>query len=128
MTYCVGLALEEGIVMLSDTRTNAGVDNIATFSKLFHIEVPGERVIAIMTAGNLAVTQAVVNRVIEGVSQTPAGDPSATLYTVPSMTDAARLVGETIREVFRQDGQALMAQNFGFDAAFLLAGQINGRR
>jgi putative proteasome-type protease len=82
-----------------------------------------------MTAGNLAVTQATVNRVIEGgPPPAPGVDPPPTLYTVASMSDAARLVGEAVRDVFRQDGQALMAQNFGFDAAFLLAGQIKGRR
>jgi putative proteasome-type protease len=130
MTYCVGLALEEGIVMLSDTRTNAGVDNIATFSKLAVVEKPGERVIAVMSAGNLAVTQAVVARVLEGAGapKNPDGAPPMTLHDAPSMFDAARLMGEAVREVFHHDGPALAAQNFGFEASFLLAGQIKGRR
>ncbi|MES1156223.1 MAG: proteasome-type protease [Alphaproteobacteria bacterium] len=127
MTYCVGLALEQGVVLLSDTRTNAGVDNIATFSKLTVLEEPGERVMAIMTAGNLAVTQAVVARVIEGAGA-EGEEPPMTLATAPTMFDAARLVGEAVRDVFRHDGQALQAQNYGFEASFLLAGQIKGRR
>ena len=68
MSYCVGLRLKDGLVMLSDTRTNAGVDHIATFGKMCVVETPGERMIALMTAGNLAITQAVVNLVSEGVA------------------------------------------------------------
>lgn len=131
MTYCMGLALEEGIVLLADTRTNAGIDNIATFSKLTVVENPGERVIALMSAGNLAITQAVVSRLVEGAgapAQTGDGPPAMTLHDVPTMFDAARLVGEAIREVYQHDGPALAAQNFGFDVSFLLAGQIKGRR
>src|SRR5689334_13444474 len=123
MTYCVGLALEQGVVLLSDTRTNAGVDNIATFSKLQVVEQPGERVIAIMSAGNLAVTQAVVARVIEGAGAPDGDSLPMTLATAPTMFDAARLVGEAVREVFAHDGQALQAQNYTFEASFLLAGQ-----
>jgi putative proteasome-type protease len=132
MTYCVGLALDEGIVLLADTRTNAGLDNIATYSKLTVVEQPGERVIALMTAGNLAITQAVVARVTEGVGGAPANgdetEPERTLHNAPSMFEAARLVGDAVREVYVQDGEAMRAQNLGFDAAFLLAGQIKGRR
>src|ERR1700759_998254 len=119
MTYCVGMALEEGIVLLSDTRTNAGVDNIATFSKLAVVEKPGERVIALMSAGNLAITQAVRARVIEGAGAPDSLDGKApmTLSNVPSMFDAARLVGEAVREVFQHDGPSLAAQNFAFDAS-----------
>ncbi|HWA01010.1 MAG TPA: peptidase [Caulobacterales bacterium] len=128
MTYCVGLALEQGIVLLADTRTNAGVDNIATFSKLSVVEHPGERVIAIMSAGNLGVTQAVVSRVVEGAGAEDGDATPATLATVPSMFDAARLVGDAVRHVFQHDGESLKAQNYTFEASFLLAGQIRGRR
>ncbi|MEJ0060258.1 MAG: proteasome-type protease [Terricaulis sp.] len=130
MTYCVGMAVDQGIVLLADTRTNAGVDNIATFSKLNVIEEPGDRVIAMMSAGNLAITQAVAARVLEGAGApvSPDGAPPMTLATAPSMFDAARLVGEAVREVFKHDGEALQAQNFSFEASFLLAGQIKGRR
>ncbi|MGE0828822.1 MAG: peptidase [Hyphomonadaceae bacterium] len=129
MTYCVGLCLDEGAVLLSDTRTNAGVDNIAVFSKMHVLDVPGQRTMALMTAGNLAVTQAVLARVIEGAGiGIPAGDPPMTLYTAPTMYDAARLVGDAIREVYKSDGEALAAQNFAFEASIILVGQIAGRR
>jgi len=128
MTYCVGLALEQGVVLLADTRTNAGVDNIATFSKLTVIEEPGERVMAIMTAGNLAVTQAVMARITEGAGAPESDEPPMTLANAPTMFDAARLVGDAVRDVFKHDGEALQAQNYGFEASFLLAGQIKGRR
>lgn len=128
MTYCVGLCLDQGIVLLADTRTNAGVDNIATFSKLHVVETPDERVIAVMSAGNLAVTQAVIARAIEGAGAPDGEVAPMTLATAPSMFDAARLVGEAVRQVFRHDGEALQAQNYSFEANFLLAGQIKGRR
>src|SRR5258708_37946851 len=86
MTYCVGLRLDEGLVMLSDTRTNAGVDNISTFCKMHVFEVPGERVIVLLTAGNLALSQAVVTLLKEGVESDGAPE---TLPTVPSLLPAA---------------------------------------
>lgn len=129
MTYCVGLSLDQGIVMLSDTRTNAGLDNIATFSKLAVVEQPGERVIAVMSAGNLATTQAAVTRAIEGPGQLGDGEKAPlTLSSVTTMVDAARLIGESVRSVYAADGAALEAQNYAFDANFLLAGQIKGER
>ena len=73
MTYCVGMRLNHGLVFMSDTRTNAGLDNIATAKKMHTWEVPGDRVITLMTAGNLATTQAVVARLHRGSLQTPAG-------------------------------------------------------
>jgi len=125
MTYCVGLRLENGLVMLSDTRTNAGVDNIATFGKMHRIEKPGERMIALMTAGNLAVTQAIVTRLTEGF-ETARGEIES-LYTVESMSRAAQITGEAIRDVHRLDGEALRDQNVAFDVSILLGGQIKGR-
>jgi putative proteasome-type protease len=86
MTYCVGLYLREGIVLLSDTRTNAGVDNISVFSKMQVEEVPGERVLTMLSAGNLAITQAVWNRLQEGVRFDGARH---TLRTVRNMFHAA---------------------------------------
>jgi putative proteasome-type protease len=124
MTYCVGLLLDDGLVLLSDTRTNAGVDNISTFGKTFCEENPGERVMALMTAGNLAVTQAVWNRLQEGVWL---GGEQLTLSRVPSMFRAAQLVGAAVREVFDADGPSLRAQGFGFDVSIMLAGQIAGQ-
>jgi putative proteasome-type protease len=125
MTYCVGLDLQGGLVLLSDTRTNAGVDHVSTFSKMHLVEAPGERVIALLTAGNLAVSQAVVNLLNEGVELQ--GGPE-TLSTVPSMFRAAQLVGEAVRRVYVKDGEAMQAQNVTFDVSILLGGQIKGRQ
>ena len=129
MTYCVGLDLQGGLVLLSDTRTNAGVDHVSTFSKMHVVEVPGERLIAMLSAGNLAVTQAVVNLLNEGIerSQGPESPRLETLANVPSMFRAAQLVGEAIRRVYVKDGQAMQAQNVAFEVSILLGGQIKGR-
>lgn len=127
MTYCVGFWLKDGAVLLADTRTNAGVDNVAVFSKMHTVEILGDRVIALMTAGNLAVTQSVVARVTEGAGA-PEGDPPMTLATTPTMFDAARLIGDAIREVYAEDGEALEAQDVKFEASIILMGQIAGRR
>lgn len=124
MTYCVGLDLKEGLVLLSDTRTNAGVDNISTFSKMHVTEVPGERVIVLLAAGNLAIAQSVVNLLQEGIDRD--GVPE-TLLTVKSMFRAAQLVGEAVRRIYHIDGAAMQAQNVSFDISFLLGGQIKGR-
>ena len=127
MTYCLGLSLRDGLVLLADTRTNAGVDHVATFSKLHVVERPGERMIAVMTAGNLAITQSVISLLTEGLSAGE-GEPPETLETVASMFQAARLVGKAVREVYETDAAALSAQGVKFDAGFLVAGQIIGRR
>ena len=124
MTYCVGLCLKDGLVMLSDTRTNAGVDNISTFSKMHVFDIPGDRVMVLLTAGNLAATQAVVNLLQEGVET---GGALETLVTTPSMFRAAHLVGEAVRRVYTIDGPSLNAQNIQFDVSFLLGGQLAGR-
>lgn len=126
MTYCVGFCLQDGLVLLSDTRTNAGPDNIANFGKL-HVAAPGDRVIAMMTSGNLAVTQAVTARVLEGAG-IGAGEPFETLMTVKSMYDAAQLVGDAVRKVYNTVTAGQNAQNFFFDVSIILAGQIEGRR
>lgn len=126
MTYCVGLFLQDGLVLLSDTRTNAGPDSIASFSKM-HVAAPGDRVIAMMTSGNLAVTQAVVSRVMEGAGI--GGDESfETLMTVPSMFAAAQLVGDAVRKVYTASAPTFNQQHVMFDASIILAGQIAGRR
>ena len=124
MTYCVGLYLNEGLVMLSDTRTNAGVDHISTFCKMHVEEVPGERLITLLTAGNLAISQAVWNRLQEGIWL---DGQSHTLRDVPSMFRAAQLAGAAVRAVFDTDGPTLRAQGIAFDVALLLGGQIGGQ-
>ncbi len=126
MTYCVGLFLQDGLVLLSDTRTNAGPDSIATFGKM-HVIAPGDRVIVMMTAGNLAVTQAVVARVCEGAGIAP-DEPFETLMTVKSMYEAAELVGDAIRKIYANSASSFNQQNVMFDASILLCGQIEGRR
>ena len=93
MTYCVGILVREGLVMIADTRTNAGVDNIATFRKLHMFERPGERSIGLCTAGNLSVSQSVVSHVVEGV-ENPATGEVETIMTVPTLFRAAQLVGQ----------------------------------
>lgn len=125
MTYCVGLHLRDGLVLVSDTRTNAGVDQISSFSKMHVVEVPGDRVLVLLTAGNLAITQAVVNLLSEGVEAVD--DGIETLADVPTMFRAAQLVGAAIRQVWRIDGLSLQEQNIGFDVSILLAGQIRDR-
>jgi len=127
MTYCIGMALNEGLVMVADSRTNAGVDHISVFRKLTVWEERGERVIALSTAGNLAVTQAVVDMISEGIVLEEGGEP-VTMSTVASMRDAARLVGKALRQIDEQDGEALRQQGVEFNSVFLLGGQIKGGR
>lgn len=124
MTYCVGLYLKDGLVLLSDTRTNAGVDNISIFSKMHVYQIPGERFMAVMTSGNLAISQAVVNMLHEGINT---GERVETLYTAPSMFRAAQLVGDAVRRVYNVDGPTLEAQNVKFEVSVILGGQIKGR-
>ena len=125
MTYCVGMLLSSGMVMLSDSRTNAGVDHISTFRKMHVWEVPGDRVIVMMTAGNLSVSQTVVNLLREGIDN--ADGTSETLLTVSSMFDAARLVGEAVKQVHNMYGDSLVADTGGFNVSLILGGQVRGR-
>ena len=115
--------------MIADTRTNAGLDNIATFRKLHIVEKPGERAIAMATAGNLAVSQSVASMVNEGLGNPETGE-TETLQTVNSMFKAAQLVGRAIREVHRVDGimQEQQQSQGPFDVSMLLGGQIAGDR
>ncbi len=123
MTYAVALRLEKGLVFAADTRTNAGVDNVSQFRKLHYWRKPGDRVIALLTAGNLAVTQSVISVLNEQLADDAATD-APTLMTVPSMYRAARLVGDAVREVRATDGPSLEASKAGFSASFILGGQI----
>ena len=126
MTYGLGLLLEEGLVMISDTRTNAGVDNISTFRKMHIWERPGERALILLTAGNLAITQSVVALLSEAVDA--ADDKRESLTNAPSMFRCSELVGEAVRAVWDRDGPAMEQHAGGFNASFLLGGQIVGRR
>jgi putative proteasome-type protease len=123
MTYCVGILVREGLVMIADTRTNAGIDNIATFRKLHLFEVPGERVVGIATSGNLSVSQSVLSLVNEGVLNPETGQIE-TLLNVPTMTAASHLIGRAMRKVYEVDGAALEEHGLHFDMKVLLGGQI----
>jgi putative proteasome-type protease len=127
MTYGVGLLLDEGLVLAADTRTNAGFDNIATFKKLHTWSKPGERMFGLATAGNLAITQGVVSLLTEGTLslRKTARD---NLFTVKTMYQAARVVGQAVREVRKIDGEALEASRESFSAGFILGGQIGKER
>lgn len=122
MTYCVGLRLNKGLVFMSDTRTNAGVDNFSITKKLFTWEVQGERVITLMTSGNLATTQALIS-LLEERSKLQA-DRSPTILEQPTMFQVARLVGETLREVIDDSAMSGQESASKFRASVIVGGQI----
>ena len=124
MTYCVGLRLNRGLVFMSDTRTNAGVDNFSTTKKMFTWEVPGERVITIMTAGNLATTQALIS-LLEERSKAPS-DRNPTILEQPTMFQVASLVGATLKEVIQGGNMGGQVGGSGFKATVIVGGQIKG--
>lgn len=124
MTYCVGLKIDSGLVFMSDTRTNAGIDSISTFRKMHVWEEVGERVIVLLTAGNLATTQSVVSLLDE--RSKAVADRSPTLLETPSMYQTARLVGSTVREVIAGHAQEGEKADSYFNASFILGGQIRG--
>lgn len=127
MTYCVALRLNRGLVFAADTRTSAGNDNVAIFRKLHYWRKPGERVIVLASAGNLAVTQSVTSILNEQlVEELSPGAES--LFNVPSLYRAARLVGEAIRAVKAVDGPSLEQTGPGFNASFILGGQIGSEQ
>jgi putative proteasome-type protease len=122
MTYCVGLTLTRGLVFMSDTRTNAGVDNFSTFRKMFTWSADGDRVITLLTSGNLATTQAVVS-LLDERSKAP-GDRRPSILEAPSMFQVARIVGETVREVIRENDGGQQQDDPKFDATLILGGQV----
>ena len=125
MTYCVGMLLEEGLVMIGDTRTNAGVDQISTYRKLHVFEKPGERVIVIATSGNLSVTQTALSLLREGLVNPESGEVE-TLDQAQSMFRAAQLVGHAVRQVRRDVSPSLEAEGISYEVTLLLGGQIRG--
>jgi putative proteasome-type protease len=123
MTYCVGLLVDTGLVLLSDSRTNAGVDQINTFRKMSTFHTPNERVLVLMSAGNLAVTQAVVNllhELPEGATELPR------IYLAKNMFNAARVVGDALRQIHERDNDMLKEHGHEFNATFILGGHIRG--
>lgn len=124
MTYCVGLKIDRGLVFMSDTRTNAGIDSISTFRKMHVWEEPGERVIVLMSAGNLATTQSVVSMLDERSKAVTERAP--TLLETPSMFQTAKLVGNTVKEVIANSSPVGQKADSYFNASFILGGQIRG--
>lgn len=124
MTYCVGLLLNEGMVLLSDTRTNAGLDNIATYRKMFHFENPGERIITVLTAGSLSVTQTTIARLRDAIDS-PDATPQTSVLLAPTMLAVAEIIGDVLARVRRDiDEKLSMAQ--GASATMIVAGQRKG--
>jgi putative proteasome-type protease len=123
MTYCVGLRTDRGLVFMSDTRTNAGIDSISTFRKMYVWEKPGERVLVMLTAGNLATTQSVVSLLDERTKAPEERTPS--LLETSSMYQTAKLVGDTVKEVISGATPAGQKAD-AFSASFILGGQIRG--
>ena len=127
MTYCCGILVRDGLVMIADTRTNAGLDNVSTFRKLHIFSKPGERIMAIASAGNLAISQSVLSTLTEGMEDPHTGELE-TLLNAPTMFQAAQRIGRAIREVNQMEGSALRAEDISFDVSFLFGGQIKGGR
>jgi len=126
MTYCVGIRLNAGLVFLSDSRTNAGMDQISTYRKMMVYERPGDRFMVMLSAGNLSISQSVrellqVEKVDRGPHETP-----LTIWNATSMFDATRVLGATVRRVYEQDNEALKAAGIEFNASMIFGGQIKG--
>jgi putative proteasome-type protease len=126
MTYCVGIKLDAGLVFLSDSRTNAGVDQISTFRKMMIYEGAGDRFMVLLSAGNLSISQSVreilqVEKVDRGAKEEP-----LTIWNATSMFDAARVLGAAIRRVYQQDGPSLKQAGVEFSCTLIFGGQIRG--
>lgn len=128
MTYCVALRVERGLVFAADTRTNAGVDNIAQYRKLHYWRDPGQRVLVLLSAGNLAISQSVISVLNEQLSSRNEQRAEPTLFDASTMYRAARVVGDAVREVRRIDSPALEISKAGFGVNFIFGGQIGDER
>lgn len=125
MTYCCGILVRDALVMIADTRTNAGLDNISTFRKLHIYSQPGERVLALASSGNLSLSQAVRSTLTEGLDNPRTGERE-TLLNAPTLFQAAQRIGRAIRHVGASEHAALQAAEVDYDVAFLFGGQIKG--
>lgn len=123
MTYCVGILLKEGIVLASDSRTHAGVDNIAKFCKMTIFERPDDRVVVLLSSGNLAGTQAVISVLKQ---RGDVSDGSSNIWSVRTMFDMAGVVTDAMREVECRDSKYLEKSSVTFNASFIIGGQIKG--
>jgi len=125
MTYCVGMVLDTGLVLMSDTRTNSGVDNISVFRKMFTWNVPGERIITVMTAGNLASTQAVISQLEERMKEPDERDNI--ILQSPTMFQVATEIGKLLRTIIADRQEANGVKGRGrFTASIIVAGQVAG--
>lgn len=124
MTYCIGMRLNRGLVFMADTRTSAGVDNFAVSKKMFTWEVPGERAITVMTAGNLATTQSMISLLEERSKTAEERDPS--ILRASTMFQVARLVGATLKEVITDSSPNGQSADDQFSASVIVGGQIAG--
>ena len=126
MTYCVGIRLDAGLVFMSDSRTNAGLDQISTYRKMMIYERPDDRFMVLLSAGNLSVSQSVreilqVEKLDRGVHEQP-----LTIWNATSMFDATRVLGAAVRRVYEQDGPSFKAAGIDFNASMIFGGQIKG--
>jgi putative proteasome-type protease len=124
MTYCVGIKLNAGLVFLSDSRTNAGVDNISVFRKMIVYEKPGDRFMVLLSAGNLSISQSV--REILQVEALKEGDDTITIWNARSMFDACRVLGQAVRHVYDRDAKSLQHAGVEFNVNLIFGGQIRG--
>jgi putative proteasome-type protease len=126
MTYCCAVKLNAGLVFLSDSRTNAGLDQISTFRKMIVYEKPGERFMCLLSAGNLSISQSV--REILQVEQLkdPETDETITIWNARSMFDAARVLGAAVRHVYERDGESLQRAGVDFNVSMIFGGQVAG--
>jgi putative proteasome-type protease len=132
VTYCVGIKVGSGMVFASDSRTNAGFDQISTFRKMMVYERPGDRFMVLLSAGNLSISQS-VREILQVEHLNTGGNPAAgiapestTIWNATSMFDAARVLGNAVRRVYDQDGPALRASGLEFSCTFVFGGQIKG--
>ncbi|MEY2621298.1 MAG: hypothetical protein RIT26_1118 [Pseudomonadota bacterium] len=126
MTYCVGIKLKAGLVFLSDSRTNAGLDQISTFRKTIVYENPGDRFMVLLSAGNLSISQSVREILqVEQLQEDPEQEP-ITIWNAKSMFDAARILGRAVRHVYERDAASLKASGVEFNVSLIFGGQIKG--
>jgi len=123
MTYCIAMLLDTGLVFLSDSRTSAGVDQISTFRKTTVFQRPGDRVMVVQTAGNLAITQSVTSMLREHIES---ADGRPNLFNTANMFEAARCVGDALREVYHRDAGPLKEVGLEFNASIIIGGQVRG--
>ena len=123
MTYCIGVKLDHGMILASDSRTNAGIDNFSKFCKMTVFERRGDRVIVLLSSGNLAGTQAVIGVLNQRCA---VGDASESLWGARTMFDVAILVADAMRDIEKRDGEYLQESEISFNASFIVGGQILG--